>query len=81
MSDQKTINEWTKRIKEKLVGRKIVDVKYMSKQDMDTLGWDDRAVLLVLDDGNVIWPSRDDEGNGAGALFTNDEDLPVIPVI
>jgi hypothetical protein len=32
-------------------------------------------------DGNVIYPSQDDEGNGPGSLFTNNETNPVIPVL
>jgi hypothetical protein len=48
---------------------------------MENLGWDKSGIVLMLDDGTYIYPSRDDEGNGAGALFTSHADLPVIPVI
>jgi hypothetical protein len=32
------------------------------------------ATVLVLDDGTILYPSRDDEGNGPGALFGADRD-------
>lgn len=52
-----------------LEGRTIVAVRYMDDSDKDAAGWDRSAVMLILDDDTIIWPSQDDEGNGAGALF------------
>jgi hypothetical protein len=37
--------------------------------------------MLELDDGTVLFPASDDEGNDAGALFTANDKLPVIPTI
>ena len=37
--------------------------------------------VMQLDDGNLVYPSQDDEGNGAGALFTNDKKNPTLPVL
>jgi hypothetical protein len=34
-----------------------------------------------LDNGEMLYPSSDDEGNGAGALHTTIDELPIIPVI
>jgi hypothetical protein len=48
---------------------------------MKGLYWFERGIVLELDDGTSIFPSRDDEGNGPGALFTNHDALPVVPVI
>lgn len=78
MSDQE--QKWLKLIRKKLLGRKIVKVRYMSASEQEDLGWFNRAIVLQLDDGNLLYPSQDDEGNDAGALFTNDEELPTIPV-
>jgi hypothetical protein len=36
---------------------------------------------MILDDGNMIYPSSDDEGNNAGALFTCDPAQPTLPVL
>lgn len=60
--------EWTARL-QPLKGRTIVGVRYMDEKDMANCGWDRSAVILVLDDGTIMWPSADDEGNGPGALY------------
>ena len=39
------------------------------------------GVSSAFDDGLVIYPSMDDEGNGGGALLTNSEQTPVLPVL
>lgn len=72
---------WTKVAQKQLVGRKIHAVRYMTEKEMKAMGWDQRCILIQLDDGNIIYPSMDDEGNGAGALFTNNEEQPIIPVL
>jgi hypothetical protein len=50
-------------------------------EEMESLGWDERSIVLILDDGNMIFPSSDDEGNQAGALFTNNPDHPTLPTL
>jgi len=72
---------WLKEAKEQLLGRKIVKVRYMTVDEMNDLGWYSRPVVMILDDGNIIYPSRDDEGNDGGALFTTNEANPVLPVL
>ena len=61
--------------KSELIGRKIFDVKPMSKAELEAEGWDDTgsAVVLVLDDGSKLFASQDDEGNGPGAMFGVDK--------
>jgi hypothetical protein len=53
----------------------------MTKKEVEYMGWQSRSVIIILDNGVAIYPSRDDEGNDAGALFTSDDSLPIIPVI
>ena len=78
--EKKTITKsWTQRVAEKLVGRKIVKVRYMDEQEAEDSGFDSRPIVLVLDDGFAIYPMQDDEGNDAGAIFTNITELSVIP--
>lgn len=60
---------WAKDASAKLVGRRIVAVRWLTQAEVETLGWYQSAIVLHLDDGTVLWPSRDDEGNDAGALF------------
>lgn len=50
-------------------GRTIVEVRHMTQEEVETEGWERPALALVLDDGTVIYPSQDDEGNGPGTLF------------
>jgi hypothetical protein len=62
-----------------LVGRKIQEVRYMTEKEADDMGWCDRPVVILLDDGTMLWPSKDDEGNAAGVIFSNLADLELIP--
>jgi len=60
---------WNAEASKALVGKRIVAVRWLTDQEVKTLGWYQSAICLHLDDGTVIFPSQDDEGNGAGALF------------
>ena len=79
----KILEHWESYAAKKLVGRKIVKVRYLTQEEVEDMGWDESAVVLQLDDGSLLFPSQDDEGNGAGAMFGQDakgEDL-TLPVI
>jgi len=55
-----------------LIGRKIVDIITLSEEDIEAEGWENSpypCLGILLDDGNIIYPSQDEEGNGPGALF------------
>jgi len=73
--------EWTAIAQAQLLNRKIVAVRYMTIKEMEDLGWFCRAVICQLDDGNIFYPSCDDEGNNAGALFTNNKRHGTLPVL
>lgn len=72
---------WLGVASKQLLGKRIVKVRYMTQAEVDELGWFHRPVVIELDDGNLVWPSRDDEGNDAGSLFTNNEEQPCLPVL
>ena len=72
---------WTREAEAQLLGRRIIKVRYMTDAEMRDLEWGHRALVLILDDGNLIYPASDDEGNGPGAFFTNNEAAPVLPII
>jgi hypothetical protein len=78
---KQTIERWEKIAQEMLVGRTIVKVDYLPDQSQSVLGWHRGCVCLQLDNGLFIFPARDDEGNGPGALFTSSDVQPVLPVI
>lgn len=74
---------WTDYAKEKLVGKKIKSVRYLTNGEADDLGWYSRPIVIELNDGSLILPSMDDEGNNGGALFgqSNQGDDWTFPVI
>ena len=73
LSDDKFCRRyWDEKGTDVLLGAKIVKVEYMSKKESDRLGWYEQPICLLLKKGNeAFWmfPSQDDEGNNAGALF------------
>jgi len=81
MSNKELKTEWGRRATKHLVGKKIVQVRYLNKKEMDDLGWDQIPLVMFFNDGSYMFPSRDDEGNDGGSLFTSFKDLSVIPVI
>ena len=82
MTKEEKEKVWVKRAERVLLNKKIVKVRWMTMSEQAATGWDgDRAIILELDDGTLVYPSRDDEGNGPGALFTTDKKEPVLPVL
>lgn len=59
----------SEKFKKLLVGRKVVDVRYMTEDEATNMMWNSRPLCLFLDDGSVIIPQSDDEGNDGGAMF------------
>ena len=51
------------------VGLRIVGIREMTDKERDLYAWYGPAVVLVLEDGSLLFPSQDEEGNGPGALF------------
>lgn len=72
---------WTAKAIKLLLNKKIVLVRYLTQEEADEMGWTSRPIVLMLDDKTMIFPSMDDEGNNGGALFTDNEELPGIPVL
>ena len=74
---------WEEKISKQLVGRKIVEVRWMTKEEADDSYWDYQPVLLILDDGTALCPMSDDEGNESGAIACMGEKVEVetIPVM
>lgn len=70
--DIKNLNfkeKWAKEADKYLLGRKIIGTRYLTDEEVEMLGWYNSAIVLILDDGTLIFPSCDDEGNNAGAIF------------
>ena len=74
------MTKWNELVNKYLVGRQIVKVKWLSPKESEKLmGWSQQPCQIYLDNGTVLTPSSDDEGNEAGAIFTNIKELPTIP--
>jgi len=78
---ERTQQHWEILASKALVGRRIVAVRYLSEREVQQLGWDSSAVVIELDNGEWLWPSRDDEGNDAGVLLSSDVKVPLLPTI
>ncbi len=66
------IEKWSKKSKEVLEGKTIVEVRYMNDQEMEDIGWSSRPIVFFLNDGTYCTLSQDDEGNDGGVLFYNE---------
>ena len=57
------------------VGTKIIDIRNMTNEELKNEGWDnyyseqDDIKVLVFEDGTIIYPSIDYEGNNPGVFF------------
>lgn len=74
---------WEEIAQDSLVGKKIVEVRYMTEKEKDSWGWYGRPVCILLDDGTWITPMKDDEGNDGGAIAitaVKEENDTVLPV-
>jgi hypothetical protein len=54
--------------RQRLLNRRIVEVRYLNPAECRRLLWDRTSVVLVLDNGTTVYAARDAEGNDAGAL-------------
>ena len=76
-----TEEKWILAVADKLVGKTIESVEFMSKENAEAWLWSKRPLQILLSDGHQLIISQDDEGNNGGSIFTTYEDLPVIPVL
>ena len=60
-------NEWAEKLRKQLVGKTILNVRYMATQELD--GWYKAPIIIELNDGQALIPQMDDEGNDGGALY------------
>lgn len=57
----------------KLEGRTIINVREMTSDEMEDFCWEptisEVPIVLLLNDGTLVVPQCDDEGNGPGTLL------------
>ena len=65
------------------VGLKIVAFRRLTAKEAEAQGWDEGkwqwndGVVLELEDGSLLMPSADWEGNKAGAMFATYKNRPL----
>ena len=79
--------KWTKYAKDRLVGKKITNVEYMTKEECKEAGWHKRPICIQLNHEIWISPMQDDEGNDSGVMSYSGydsegfEDITTLPVL
>jgi len=74
-------NKWIKQINDLLVGKTIKKIEWLNADESYKLfGWRHQPCEIYLDDGTILTPSTDDEGNNAGAIFTNHKEIGTLGV-
>ena len=73
--------EWGRKATDKFKGKVVERIEYMTDSKVESFLWGAAAPIIIFTDGSWLLPSSDDEGNGAGSLFTSETSLPIIPVI
>lgn len=73
MTDTTLKHKWEATANKFLKGKTIKSVRYLVDEELEMLGWTNRALVITFTDGSYIFPSQDEEGNGPGALFTSDD--------
>ena len=56
-----------------LKGRRIIEARYLTDAECHQQAWSRSTLLIVLDNGTLLFPMRDDEGNDAGSLMVVDQ--------
>ena len=53
-----------------------MSIRHMTDEELDYQGWDGNEPIMVLelDDGSILYPSKDYEGNDGGAIFGRTKD-------
>lgn len=69
-----TERKWTIQAMEALRGLRILGLRYMTQEEADAMGWTRRPLVLVLEEGKLLYASMDDEGNDGGALHGQDKE-------
>jgi hypothetical protein len=59
---------WEEKARKLFEGKKIVSVRYMTEQEAEENDIEARPLCFKLDDGTIVIPLSDDEGNNGGAF-------------
>ena len=59
---------WEEKARKLFEGKKIVSVRYMTEYEAEENDMEARPLCFKLDDGTIVIPLSDDEGNNGGAF-------------
>ena len=74
------MKDWSGEATKIFKGKVIERIEYLSDEEVKDMMWYNSAPVIIFTDGTWIMASKDDEGNDAGALFTSNKQMEVIPV-
>jgi hypothetical protein len=74
-------NYWTNLISDKLVGKTITKVQYISKEETENMMWYKSPIAIQLNNRDWIYPMSDDEANDGGSMGTSIKGLGTIPTL
>lgn len=59
------------KVKERIIGQRIIAIRKMTQFESRAEGWEDSkdSVALILENGIILYASKDEEGNDAGVMF------------
>jgi len=60
--------QWKNRLSPEILGQRIVRVRYMTKTEAEDWGWYSCPLMMMLENGTWLIPSKDDENNDGGAI-------------
>jgi len=66
---EESLAAWSERANKALAGKRIVGARYMTEEEVKAMGWGQSVLVIQLDDGSILYPSMDDEGNDGGSMF------------
>ena len=74
--------EWANKFRY-LLGKRIVGVRYLTKEETEASAWYSSPIAIELSDGSALIPQQDDEGNDGGAIWIANSKgkADLIPVI
>ena len=69
--NSKELHEWYLDAYSEVIGKKIIDVRPLTEEEVESTFWGGGhgGHAFILEDGTMIIPSEDEEGNGPGSSF------------
>ena len=71
-TEPERLHEATQRkLQRMLLGQKVKEIRWLTKEEADESGWYYQPIQITFENGVMLAPMSDDEGNEAGAMATN----------